>query len=530
MYRVTVDHVQGRQALLSSTVRAAKDSGLNCVIVSADPETLSNVLLARGLRPNRQSLLLLQLLPDTQKNLQRTGCERLLLELEDAGVLPGSLLIVEAADDFFSWCNAAQLKDQLRHYRRWLKSWRVCGLFLSTPTAGKLSNDIVRMRESFSGVAEFRRDLGGYRWLVQYWFSSLGALEASQYGVRLSDGGATLAVVDEEPDGGSDDVASLVYYTAGSLAEDEAVADNWLCCQDYEDVVAVGTRLARATVVLDYRQLSSFPLLAQAVHRLRYLAGRQVRIIIRERGGQLRYSQELLLNRLGANQIVYLEFGISRLLRAVEAMAGQRFTGFIEADFDQALAAAMPSEECGYLPAGRFCEVVKSSLQKTEAIDMHHALVRLDILPAVAHVDVLLNCQPRRANDVVTADGSHLYVFLYACREADVESALGRIIIEPLEQLFSGQSYWSDRRGMLDVLDELHERYKLTGMADFSLLLPANNRARVAADTHNNADLPPPAKRPLPNTTIVLAAEAGEGVVAAPRTVVRHPLRLRSPS
>jgi cellulose biosynthesis protein BcsE len=530
-YFVSVDTEQARQALICSTARSAMSGGSRCVIVSPDPQKLSEMLhfsdRAAGQQHNKSSLLLLSQLPNIAVHLQSHGCERFLQELEELGVCSGALLILEAADDFFIWQDAKQVNVQAQRFREWLKAVQVAGLFLLTPQSSQqIHKDFARQLELSSGFAEFHKDLGCYRWLIKHWYSAHGALEDSDHEVHLSGSDCELKVVEFDLDSDASGDETLVYYTADSIDKDESVPEDWVLCQSYQDALAVGAPLDHSTVILDYRQQSSFPQLAQTVHHLRYIAGRHMRIVIRERGGQLRYSQELLLTRLGATQIVYMEFSFSRLLRAVEASSGLRFTGQIDEDFDHALAAAMPSEECGYLPAGRFCEVVKSTLQKTEAIEMHHVLVRLDILPQLAHVDVLLNCQPRRANDVVTADESHVYIFLFACREADIDSALSRIIIEPLEQMFTGESYWSGHRNILNVLDSLHERYKLTGMADFSLVLPAT-RHQVAAEPTSIPTSSITAKsRVLPDPANAHAEVSS--VVHAPRSVVRHPLKLRS--
>lgn len=524
-YAVFADNSQARMALLRSTVLSAIAGGRSCVIVSNDPEKL-HATLQLPVLPNNVSLQLLKRLPDTQANLQQFGVDRFLSELEDVGMRAASLLIVDGADDFFTSQDVEQLEAQILRYRQWLADWQLAGLFLlEAKTDQALYTLFAQQLDWFSGVAEFRKDLGGYRWSHRHWYSDYGVLEATDYEVQNSADGRDLLVIQALSDNTENPGQQRVYFTTEAVDDDESVPDDWLRCLSYLDVVALASELAQATVVLHYRQQTAFPLLAQTVHQLRFLAGRQMRIVIREQGNQLRYSQELLLTRLGANQIVYAEFGISRLLRAVESSMGHRFTGYIEDDFERALTAAMPSEECGYLPPARFCEVVAATLHKTEAIEMHHVLVSLDLLPEKAHLDVLLNCQPRRANDVVTADESHVYIFLFACREPDIDAALRRIIIEPIEQLFDGHSYWSGRGNILDALERLQAKSNLTGLADYSSVLPIAKR-HIATAASSNA-------QPAVLVTHRFPAGGDHGSddghcrLPAARTVVKHVVKLR---
>lgn len=478
-YVVTSEKDHVRSALVCNTLAALIASGRDGYLICRDPELWQNRLQQAGLLVDaanaRARLHLLRWLPDTGLQLQHYGFRRFLTELEDLYPPADSLLILADADDWLQIADQQQLLGNIRHFARWLADWRLTCLSLLTSQSLKSpASPLLGQLNSFSGVAEFHQDLGCYHWLIKHWRSRGGTVVDADYEVHRRDDNSLLAmqpVVDDNLQGS----AHQVYFTTASIDEDESLPSSWVACSQYQDVLTHIDDLGLATVVLHYRQPAAFQQLAQTVHLLRFRAGRQMRIVIRERGGQLRYSQELLLTRLGANQIVYMEFGVSRLLRSVESSLNQRFTGHIEEDFERALAAAMPSEECGYLPPARFCELVKATLHKTDTIEMHHVLVKLDLLPDRAHLDVLLNCQPRRANDVVTADEAHVYIFLFACREPDVDSALSRIIIEPLERMFSGQSYWSGRLNILDELEVLREKSLRNRLADFSLVLPANS-------------------------------------------------------
>lgn len=498
-YAVTVDHPRAKIGLICRTAISVLEQAQSCYILSANPERILEQLRADLHLQTDSSevpgLQLMKWLPQTARHLQTSGWQAFLYELEQLDLPCGSLLILEDGDELFHHGDETQLLEQMQSFQRWFANWQVAGLFVLQRETGNGFQS--PFWQCFSGIVEFAKDLGCYHWMIQHWRSIQGWTLDVDYELHAHSDDSRLTAIKTGSAKTLNDVDDTVYFTIAAIdAEEEGVPDNWVACQDYQQMIERLPELGSATVVLDFHQQSAFAELAQTVHQLRIQGGRQIRIIIRECSGQLRYSQELVLNRLGANQVVYREYGLSRLLRIVESSRGQRFTGQIEDDFKLALVASIPAEECGYLPPAKFCNLVKATLQKTDAIEMHHMLVRLDLLPDKAHLDVLLSCQPRRANDVVTADQAHVYIFIYACRESDLEAALARIVLEPLPQLFSGQSHWSGHRNILDVIGELQEKSRLVNLADFSLLLPTRNVSTV--DRHPTDPQPAETAAPVP--------------------------------
>lgn len=474
LYLIGLENRDAQSLLLENTARAVLSQGQQCSILASNPEQLCNALSNSARQHN---LNLLQWLPNVAQQLQTHGMRRFLHELEDLELNKTSLLLIGGGEDFLPLSNSKQLPSLLRELKRWLSAWQLTAVvFIRADNLDTLSDSVRESRRLLSGIAELSQDLGRYHWQVKYWHFAGGVVVDADYQVERDKHDDRLKIVRnlEYPTGKVSD--GTVYYTLGAVAPSESRPEHWVACSDYRVMCENIEQMTSATVVLHYDRPESFILLAETVHRLRFEGGRQMRILVRERGSQLRYSQELLLNRLGANQVIYQEFFISRILRIVESSHGQTFSGYIEGDFQRALTEAMPSEECGYLPPVKFCEVVKNSLRKTEDVNMHHLLVRLDLLPQMAHLDVLLNCQPHRANDVVTADHTHVYIFLFACRAADIESALNRIITQPIADMFSGQSSWSGRWEILQILETLMDPNRMAALVDLSLVMPVVRR------------------------------------------------------
>lgn len=73
------------------------------------------------------------------------------------------------------------------------------------------------------------------------------------------------------------------------------------------------------------------------------------------------------------------------------------------------------------------------------ALAVQSILVRLPLAPGITALDALRACDIKRKGDICTAIPESIYVFLFACREGDVDLALDHIFTLPIDVLFEGQ-------------------------------------------------------------------------------------------
>jgi hypothetical protein len=156
-------------------------------------------------------------------------------------------------------------------------------------------------------------------------------------------------------------------------------------------------------------------------------------------------------------------------------------------------------------------------------LQLPHVLVKLTLLPQCAHVDALRSCVPRRAGDVFTADGAHLYVFLFACRRADADAALARIFDAPVERMADDIVYLAEQ-SIGDELKALATMNRRRPIADYSDLfaspLPLRGRDTAAA-TVGHADAAVHAGAAMSTSEQLAAVEQALG--AARAEVAREP-------
>jgi Cellulose biosynthesis GIL len=106
-------------------------------------------------------------------------------------------------------------------------------------------------------------------------------------------------------------------------------------------------------------------------------------------------------------------------------------------------------------------------LNRSQAVGLTHSLLRLPLLSRVAHLDALHACRAQRDGDVLTADQDALYVFFFACGEADVEAAMQRLCVLPLDNLFSSMVSDISTDNMHKTLRKLRQA-AWRGLPDYS--------------------------------------------------------------
>ncbi|KVC59473.1 cellulose biosynthesis protein BcsE [Burkholderia stagnalis] len=412
-----------------------------------------------------------------------------------------SLYFVEGAERWFSWHDPAALAEEGRAFADWCRMHRIAVVLLMDPQDGTedaadphtddppLVRDARRTRRSgfhsvCAGVSQLQRTHGELLWVVDFWRAGDTLAAGEVRPLRFAPSGRLSAIFDAD---------TVVQPRQMKLASDEdrvvvsrAVVDgerfvppHWEIVDDNAAVVAACAKAQAATAVLAFRTHAQLEALCAAVHTLRRQCGGALKIAIVERGEVLRHQFEMLVLSVGANSVVGRDLPFSRLQAAVHSLHGQLQARPVAADYRVALAAALGDTVLGYLPVGAFFLRIRAVLDRGAVLALPHTLVKMTLLPGVAHVDALRHCLPRRAGDVVTADAEHLYVFLFACEPADADEALKRIFDVPVETL-SDRIVSLGNGSIAAELNKLKAENRRAPIADYSDLFAAVHPASGA--------------------------------------------------
>lgn len=316
-----------------------------------------------------------------------------------------------------------------------------------------------------------------------------------------------------------------VWATQAVVADQRVPPAAWKIVPHADDLLAATEGSMAATVLLESGPGTHLDATLHLVHRLRLVRPRTLKIVVRETHDKLRNNIEQAFLHLGANRVVYREVGFTRLVRLMEDINAQAFTRTVDADFATALGGFMPDPVRGYLNPKMFCTTVLGMLERTSHMGLKHSLLRLFMQPHTAHLDAIRACLAYRDGDVITADSSALYVFMFSCAESDVEPALARLFALPPTELFGSQMSYHSRQDMREGLRALQDAAN-RGLPDYSVHFTSRT-AWTSATPATSAHLVPASAQPVlpahdPASVAVMEALTVKPNPIARRTGVLH--------
>lgn len=422
-------------------------------------------------------LTLLLMSPQMPVQVKRHGMAPVFSELKNLRLPPTHALFVMGSHLWLLDQTVAELCRQAAELDRWCAKRQrpVVFGFLNPVNTDELLTRLRNFFGLFHHIAMLDRINGRPTLLLERWSCPKGAVFQSRFGLKqdtltsrlVYDGSRTCGLAQqlvEAPD------QYQVIATEAAVAAQRGIPGHWQIVAHTGDIVAAAEHSIGATLLLHSGAADDFETLARLIHGLRMTHPRTLKIVIRETLGKLRANKEQALLRLGANIVVYREVGFSRLLQLLQDINEQSYSKESYPDYESAMASFMPDTLSGYQPPEKFCTAVQAMLGRTTGIGLKHTLVRLPMLPAVAHVDALRACAMLRAGDLLTTDQDSLVVFLFSCRAPDVDQALSRLFQLPLDQFFSSQVSDSSDEGIRSMLNRLQDAAR-QGLPDYSLYL-----------------------------------------------------------
>jgi len=301
-----------------------------------------------------------------------------------------------------------------------------------------------------------------------------------------------------------------VIITRAALPAEQPPPAAWHVAESLEALRTAAAAATAATLVLHYDPATSLDALARIVFGLRQSRGSRIKIVVREINVRMRYSQEQLIMRLGANLVVAAEVVFSRFLGLVDMVQGQVFSRPLAADYEAAVMAVAEVPERGYLTPRVFAETVAAIMRRARVLNIQSALIRLPLVRGLSPADALRYCSVRRSGDLCTADADSVYVFLFACRESDIGFTLDRLFRLPVSELFEGEERCLSPETIRHALETLAEAAAAAQWPDLGAAFSAG-----AGPAEQAAQVVPS------------ASPSRVGVRRAPAPAVRRPLPLR---
>ncbi len=411
------------------------------------------------------------------ETMWQRGTKRFFDEIDACGVTEQFAVLVQGGQAIFDWQNPDRFIKQWQAWKAWAASRQAPILLIIEDINGAhgFLPLLQVLPEFVPNLAVLDADYGGGLLTVERWAGQEKGVHR-QFGLKLSAQDKSLHSDGSEIDArgqvvlGAPDQGRVIAMAA-TVAGVKGVPAEWTLVNNLSDMEVACKNAVAATILLHADGDKEFEALSRFVHRMRLSHPRCLKIIVREVGNKLRYNNELMLLHLGVNLMVYKEISFSRLLQVIDDTTAQIFSRPVESDYLLAVQAAEPNQVAGYLSPSTFCSEVTAMLKRSERISLSHSLVRLPILARVAHLDALQACRARRFGDIFTADHNSVYLFLFACREPDVDSTLDRLFSAPVTELFSFHIIEPTVELIWETLGQLRRDNESSPMPDYSAML-----------------------------------------------------------
>lgn len=551
VYAMVPQSPPARYPLWATLLQSAIAAGQVChVLLRTDPPDFLDRLRRSGWPDVEEawksdSLRIYPMADGFSKLLFRRDVPGLTSEFQHWGITTGDFILVDAGDELLSLHDLFLATGQLVKLRAWARDEKI-PMLLNFALAGAMTGQrsLTGLMDHFSGLARLHSDTEGPVLTLEYWqgllgtvaertvplVSVAGAFQLRPAHAEADDNGRTSRSSIEggqlrQDSNGSPPIAEEMRQRratdspaegAGHFTNDEVWArelqlltgNQWQTLPDTAAMLESAQAWGMSHAVLRFAPQTQLVDLARTIHALRTALRTRIRITVAEHRMSLRYANELMLMRLGADAIIRQDVPLQQwpgMLRRLNAQAPRAFESL---DVEQALESVAASHEKGYLPLPHFLAEVQSTVSKAHVLGVPFAMAVLGQPQDTVIRDALQLVQMRRCGDLLTTDGHQIFVFFYAC-----SLTMGpRVLAHAFEQVqgfdlvhVDWMASESDIQGLIQTLSstQLSKELQPPPEADFtpgiatdepvvSDAVTALEPADPPGETEPTADDPPP--------------------------------------
>lgn len=351
----------------------------------------------------------------------------------------------------------AELTSWIKRMRRVLiKKQMTLLMVTSGTTIINLRNNLQRYFRQLDGLAHLAFQQDSWQYRINWWYA--GDRLLADRAIRLECKDDRFYAVNENEKQEPLSLNDEQQYLADKIVLEGAppLSRQWQLFDDNEQVFLRAQQASAATVIFSLSRSDLIGELAKMVHSLRRARGNGLKIVVREMGTSLRYSDERLLLACGVSAIVSASATMSRFLTTLEGLQGQVFNRRVPVNLDSLTAALQPLQEKGYLRLDAFCQAVGQLIGNTLLPDNDKGLlVALRPVPQLRPQQILTLCKPRRFGDLVTVLDDRVILFLSSCRYNDLDKALKFIFSLPHDELFANRMVWFEDNQILAEINNI---------------------------------------------------------------------------
>jgi hypothetical protein len=507
VYALVPQAPPARYTLWASFLQTACSGGRVChVLTRSDPADFLQRIQSAGWAGAQsawmaETLRLYAMSDGFSKLLFRKDVVGFTDELAHWGVKPGDSLLVDSADALLSLHDLFLATSQLGKLRHWANQQQSPVLLNFTLYGASAERGaLTGLMDHLSGLARLANDEHGPTLTLEYWQSTAGTsaertllLQEGAQGYRMR----SLAVTPPVDSGSPAQPKApepQTYTSAVRYASSDPVwahemqmlmQQPW---QTLETVPAIQHAVADGGVLIEVLRFdahASLIKLAKDVHALRVGLGPQVRIVVAEHRVSMRYPNELMLLRLGADAVIRKDTDLSRWPKLLEGLATQAPRPVPDLDVDTALANAAMPQGRGLVLVPAFLDEIAAAMERGHRLGVPSALAVLKMRPDRAVADAVAHTEFGRQGDFMCSDGEKLYVLFNACSVTRGPEVLARLFTVEATGYVSGVDWMASQTDMQQCMQDLakrHEQHPIDMLPQATQPSPTPDEQPVAPD------------------------------------------------
>lgn len=506
VYAVVPQAPPARYPLWALFLPTATRSGRTChVLTRSDPaEFLARVQQAGWPQATNawtdETLRIYAMADGFSKLLFRRDVGGLVTELVYWGVKAGDCLLVDAADALLSLHDLFLATAQLTKLRAWAKEMQIPILLNFTLAgAGVEKTALTGLMDHFSGMARLRTDESGPSVTLEYWQSGLGT--SAERTVWLQEEGASYQLRELSQDGtlAEQGLSPVDASTRAGTVERPVwcgtndpvwsqelqmlMPASWQTFTTIQDIATAAADGRTVLVVLRFDAHASLGALAKDVHSLRSMLGSRARIAVAEHRVSLRYANELVLLRLGADTVIRKDVPLSRWPDVLDSLQSLPARAVPDLDADAALAKAALPQGRGFLLVPAFLSEVHAAMERGTLLGVPFGLGAIKMRSDRSIGDAIAQAQFRRNGDFISSDGEKLYVLFNACSFTRGPEVLNGLYAGGSSEYVAGVDWMASQLDIQQCLRQLtsrHDAHPIDVIPQSDLVQPQNDLPPVA--------------------------------------------------
>lgn len=315
------------------------------------------------------------------------------------------------------------------------------------------------LSQAFPYAATLQLDRVGMHLLLNRWNGKQGAIFQTKFGIdnsksfdednkKLKTNGSAVYETGNRQTIVASDI-NTIFTTIACVEGIRLLPPEWVVLPGWTELEAACKNSIAATVLIDAGSPNQIKMLGHLVHRLRNSHPSSFKIVIKETTDRLRIHTEEAFSQLGVNTVIHKDNQFSRIVRRLHELQHTWYHGKTSNNVEEVFENLEPLADCGYKEPEKFCSILEDFLNNPARASLNHSLVRLNLLPSVSHLMALKELKLNRTGELFTNNNLGIIIFLYACREADMDKVLMRIFKQPLENFFDSQESFHSIDDML---------------------------------------------------------------------------------